>query len=139
MAGLQCYIYSEKKSVLKLADPGNFTFLQLHQLLENRYRELHAQGVGTTRRRAEVITMDKEEQLWQSSVLSTKSPLSFIRAVFYLNGVNFVLRGGDEHRKLKLSQFVFRDTLDPDNPGEVIRCVEYTEPGSKNRHGEGSN
>ena len=56
-------------------------------------------------------------------------------AVFYLNRVNFVLRGGDEHWKLKLSQFVFRDTLDPDNPGEVIWCVEYTKHGSKNRHG----
>ena len=55
--------------------------------------------------------------------------------MFYLNGINFVLRGGDEHRKLKLSQFTFRDTHDPDNPGELIRCVEYTEHGSKNRHG----
>lgn len=135
MAGLQRYIYSENKSMIKLADPGNSTFRQLHQVLENRYRELHAQGVGTTRRQAEVIIIDEEEQLWQSGVLSSESPLSLIHAVFYLNGVNFVLRGGDEHRKLKLSQFKFRDTLDPDNPGEVIRCVEYTEHGSKNRHG----
>ena len=53
MAGLQRYIYSKKNSVVRLADPRNSTFRQLHQLLENRYRELHAQGVGTTQRQAE--------------------------------------------------------------------------------------
>lgn len=42
------HILNEKNAVVKLADPGNSTFRQLHQVLENRYRGLHAQGVGTT-------------------------------------------------------------------------------------------
>ena len=40
-------------------------------------------------------------KLWQAGVLGSESPLSLLRAVFYLNGINFVLRGGEEHRKLK--------------------------------------
>ena len=34
----------------------------------------------------------------------TDSPKALFRAVFFLNGQNFCLRGGDEHRRLKLSQ-----------------------------------
>ena len=79
--------------------------------------------------------MDEEDQLWQTGVLSSESPLSLLRAVFYLNGVNFVLWGGDEHRKLKISQLAFKDVPDPHFPGQMIRCVEYTEHGSKNRPG----
>ena len=107
----------------------------MHQALENRYRELHADGVGTKRKQAEVISRDEEEQLWQSGILSSKSPQSLLRAVFYLNGINFVLRGGEEHRKLKISQLSFLDVPNPDSAGEMIRCVQYTEYGSKNRPG----
>ena len=32
-----------------------------------------------------------------------------------------------------MSQLKFRDLPDPDNPGQLISCVEYTEHGSKNR------
>ena len=120
LAGIQRYIFNEKNAVVKLTDPANSTFRTIHQVLENCYCDLHAEGVGATRRQAVVITTKEEEQLWQSGVLSSEYPLSLIRAVFYLNGINFVLRGGEEHRKLKLSQFTFRDTLDPDNSGELI-------------------
>ena len=55
--------------------------------------------------------------------------------LFYLNGINFVLRGGGEHRSLKISQFTFHNVPDPDNTQKIIRCVEYAEHGSKNRPG----
>lgn len=135
IAGIQRYITEKKCVPIRLVDPGNSVFQPLHRALDNRYRELHANGVGTTRRQAEVVTLDEEEQLWQTRVLSSESPLSLLRAVFYLNGINFVLRGGDEHRRLKISQFSFINVPDPDCPGEMIRCVQYTEHGSKNRPG----
>jgi len=69
------------------------------------------------------------------SILSSESPLGLLRAVFYLNGLNFVLRGGDEHRKLKISQLVFSEVANPENPSEMIRHVQYTEHESKNRPG----
>ena len=135
IAGLQRYIIDEKGVQVKLADPDNSVFRPLHRTLENRYRKLHATGVGTNRKQADVISLDEEDQLWQTGVLSSESPVSLLRAVFYLNGINFVLRGGDEHRKLKISQFNFLDVPDPDSPDQMIRCVEYTEHGSKNRPG----
>ena len=49
--------------------------------------------------------------------------------------MNFALRGGEEHRQLKLSQLVFRTVSDPEHPGETVDIVEYKEHGSKNRPG----
>ena len=57
-------------------------------------------------------------------VLSSESPLGLLCAVFFLNGVNFVFRGGDEHHKLKMSQFAFSEVANPDNPHEMIRYVQ---------------
>lgn len=70
-------------------------------------------------------------------MLSSELPLSLIHAVFYINGVNFVLQGGDEHQKLRISQFTFLDVPDPDCPEQIIRCVQYTAYGSMN-HPEGA-
>ena len=61
--------------------------------------------------------------------------IHLLHAVFYYNGVNFVLRGGSEHRSLKISQLKFRAVPDPESPTRVTECVEYTENGSKNRAG----
>ena len=63
--------------------------------------------------------------------------VALLNAVFFYNGVNFLLRGGEEHRELKISQFHFRnEVIDPENPDHMISCVEYREHGSKNRPGE---
>ena len=51
-------------------------------------------------------------------------PKSLLRAVFYFNGVNLCLRGGSEHRNLKLSQFQQLKNL-----GGYL----YVENGSKNQ------
>ena len=135
IAGIQRYINSKKSVPIRLADPSNPIWKPLHRVLDSRYRDLHAKGVGTSRRQAEVVSEDEEELLWSSGQFSSDSPEGLLKAVFYYNGLNFVLRGGQEHRELKVSQFNFRDVPDPDNPGELIRCVEYTEHGSKNRPG----
>ena len=135
VSGLQRYINELREHPIRLIDPTNPIFKSLHRVLEKRYRDLHALGIGTTKRQAEIITKDEEEKLWESGVLSSDSPAGLLRAVFYLNGLNFVLRGGDEHRRLKVSQLTFHEVQDPDNPSERIRCVEYTEHGSKNRPG----
>ena len=46
---------------------------------------------------------------WQMSVLSSESPLGLLHAVFYLNGLNFDLCGGDEYHKLKILQLAFSE------------------------------
>ena len=47
IAGIQRYISDVRGVPVRLADPSNTVFRPLHQALENRYRQLHATGVGT--------------------------------------------------------------------------------------------
>ena len=75
---------------------------------------------------AEVICKDEENRLWDSGIMSARFPSALLNAVFYSNGKNFCLRGGDEHRRLKLSQL--ERLRDPD------RYI-YTENCSKNHTG----
>ena len=135
ISGLQWYISEKKDSPVQLADLTNPIFKDLHRVLHQRYRNLHVQGVGVTQCQADVITPSEEEKLWKCGVLSADSPSSLLQAVFYLNGLNFVLHGGEEHRSLKILQLMFRDVADPDRPGKTICCVDYAEHGSKNRSG----
>ena len=55
-----------------------------------------------------------------------------MNAVFFYNGKNFCLRGGADHRNLKLSQFK-KETSTID--GKEIPCYIYSEFGSKNNQG----
>ena len=65
-------------------------------------------------------------KLWVSGVVELPMPTSLQNAVFYTIGKMFFLRGGQEHRSLKLSQFVC--SKEPD-------CYVYHENTSKNHNG----
>ena len=47
IAGIQRYITDQKNVPIRLVDACNGAFQPLHQALDNRYSELHANGVGT--------------------------------------------------------------------------------------------
>ena len=47
-------------------------------------------------------------------------------------GLNFILRGGQEHRGLKIFQLNVRTVPDPEDPARTTTCVEYRKHGSKN-------
>ena len=65
--------------------------------------KLHSEGVGRHVKHAETISVDEENQLWDRGVLNTTTPRGLQNAVFYVIGKMFCLRGGQEHRALKLS------------------------------------
>ena len=82
----------------------NPEFKMLHGTLNSHFHKLHESGVGTKVKHAEIICKDEENRLWDSGIMSARSPSALLNAVFYSNGKNVCLRGGDEHRRLKLSQ-----------------------------------
>ena len=96
-------------------------FQVLHRTI---YRQLRAQGVGATKHSAEVFSKEDENLLWSSGIIGINNPLSLQQAIFLYNGNNVCLRGGQEHRSLKLSQFTRNED-----------CYIYTEKVSKNRAG----
>ena len=109
--------FLEKKSV---------DFVDFHRSLDNIFRKLREDGIGAGSRHAPTISIEEESLLWEKGVLNDSTPRGLLRAVFYYNGKNFILRGGQEHRDLKLSQL---ERLT--NPDRYV----YTENASKNRGG----
>ena len=102
-------------------------FIKLHNAIDNVFKQLRKDGIGSGSKHAEIVTKVEENQLWEAGVLGTSDPKTLLRTVFYLNGKNFCLRGGQEHRELKISQLTW------------VSCPQegyiYTENASKNQSG----
>ena len=84
-----------------MSDPE---FLPLRKL-DSLYRKLHSAGIGSSVRKTEVLNDEDEEKVWASGVLNPDTLQGLLKCAFFLNGKNFCLRGGIEHRELKLSQY----------------------------------
>ena len=105
-------------------DKNDHRFRGFRGTCDTEFQRLHQNGVGADVKHAEIITSEEEETLWSAGVLGVSSPKALLRAIFFLNGKNFCLRGGQEHRDLKLSQFV-----------RGVDHWRYVENGSKNHNG----
>ena len=103
-------------------DKKDSRFRQLQGTLDAYFHNLHSEGIG---RHAETISTEEENQLWETGVLDINTPKGLQNAVFYTIGKMFCLRGGQEHRALKLSQ------LQRCDDGRYV----YYENVSKNRNG----
>ena len=103
LTGILRHMRNLNPSSPNFLDTDDHNFSRFHNTLDNILRELRTDGVGVLKH-AEVLTKDDEETLWQCGVLTTKTPIGLLRAVFFLNGKLFCLRGGEEHRQLKISQ-----------------------------------
>ena len=112
---------TQAPNIFDKSDPA---FKELHSTMDSLYRKLRAAGIGAEKHSAKPFTKQDENKLWEQGIMGTCSPTSLLRAVFFYNGKNFCLRGGEEHRNLKLS---------------LLKRTEngymYTENASKNRQG----
>ena len=94
---------------------------------------LRKKGIGATKKHAAVICPEDEIQMWESGVLGVDSQWSLARATFFVVGLHFCLRGGQEHRELAVSQF----TIFPsDGSYTVASHYQYAEYGLKNHQGK---
>ena len=91
-------------------------------------RQLREACVGASLKHHEVISKEEENMVWSKGIVGITSPKVLLRALFFANGKYLCLRGGREHKELKLSQFTFGR-----NKGSEF--VRYVESGSKNWSG----
>ena len=108
---------------LKKDDPD---FSKFQTTLDNLFKMLRSDGIGSDFSPTEGITLEEEKLLWTSGVLDVETPTGLLRAAFFTCGKCFCLRGGQEHRNLALSQLQRKQ-----NPDRYI----YTENSSKNKQG----
>ena len=92
----------KKLNSFNIFSRDNPDFKLLYNTCDSLFRELREEGHGSESKATEPITKE-DEKLWSSGVLSPSTPQGLLNAVF-LNGKNFALCGGAEHRCLKLSQ-----------------------------------
>ena len=126
LAGLLRYARSYSADFPNFLDKSDLRFCELRAACDNVARQLRKDGVGAEVKHAEVFTSEEEAKLWESGTIGITSPLALVRAVFFYVGKTLCLRGGQEQRDLKPSQFCRK--YDPD------RYV-YVENGSKNHPG----
>ena len=103
-----------------IMDKDNLRFCVLRSTVDNVFRQLRSQGIGTEVRHALIITANEEEQLWLLSVLTTTTPKGLQREVF-------LLAGWPGTEKLNF-HFVSK-------PGCDLHCAVYEEHSSKNHPG----
>ena len=106
-------------------------FFDLKNTLDNRMKQLSKEGKIAPRIKAEPITINEEEALWNAGVLGDDNPEKLVNTVLYLNGVHFALRAADEHKSLKMG-LQFKVGYD-DSVG--LKYLEYTECTSKCNQG----
>jgi len=123
-SGLLRYMRSINPECPNILSKECHLFNGLHNTLDGLFRKLRAEGVGSSSKNAEPFTKDEENCLWKQGTVGIHSPNSLLNAIFFYNGKGCCLRGGEEHRNLKLSQFQ-----------KIDNGYIYTENTSKNRSG----
>ena len=130
LAVLQRMMHANKVP-FNIFDKSDMQFRDLHMTLDTVCVSLRKEGIGASVKHADVISLEHEELMWQKGVLGVHSLDSLLRAVFYTVGLHFCLRGGQEHRDLKRSQF----TRIPADGYDASTYYQYIENGSKNYQG----
>ena len=107
-------------------------FKPVKHVCDSVFKRLHAKGIGTETKATAVLSVTEEDGLWESGVMGLDTPVGLLNAVFFYNGKKFCLRGGAEHRNLKLSQIKKEITV---VDGKMVNSYVYQEFGSKNNQG----
>ena len=92
-------------------------------------KRLRALGLGVKVRRAEPISIQEENLLWEKGLLGNDSPQVLLDTMIFLCGLYLSLRSGKEHRDLAWDQIELVEP--PDAPPFLL----YTENVSKNNSG----
>ena len=82
-------------------------FKLFRDALDARRKSLLAEGIGTTPKRADPVSHQDEEALWESEAISTTSALGLSNGVYFYNCKVFGFRSKDEHVELQAEQYSF--------------------------------
>jgi len=126
LSSVQNYIELKGKKV------GFFSGREFEKLRKSSDVEMKSsarRNLGLNRKQAEVITVDIEKLLWKQGILGSDNPECLLRTVYYLIGLKYGMRAGDEHRRLGLNNFSF----ETDSMGKEY--LLYSEEVSKTYHG----
>ena len=76
-------------------------FLPFQKTLDDEMKWLRAKGLGSAPKRAEPLTYDDEEKMWNEGVLGDSSPKQFLETIIYMCGLYFAMQSETEHYNLR--------------------------------------
>ena len=100
------------------------------KVLNGKAISLQRKGKGKRPNRADVVTIEEEELLW-NNILGKDNPTSLNYTTFFLLGQHFGTRGRQEHHQMRLEEF--KITRDPYT--KQISQVEWIEGPTRTRQG----
>ena len=106
-------------------------FTDFQKCLDGVMKKLKADGLGNSKRQAEPISFEEEDYLWSSRQLGMHCPQALVDTLFYLVGICFGLRGGQEQRQLRWNP----PQLSVVEPPDGRKYLQYIEDISKNNCG----
>ena len=122
------HLHQTNSTIDSFADPEFSSFVSS---LDSEMKRLQSNGLGSTRRKAEVITPEEEDKLWKKGLLGDSTPQTILDTMVFCNCLYFALRSGQEHRQLRLNPCQIEVI---EQPGERP-YLKYSEDISKNRPG----
>ena len=126
--GIMRFVRTNGMNVDIFKDEG---FAKCRAVLDLEMKRLQAAGKGTMQKKAEIISYEIEEILWEKGILGDGNPHSLLDTMLFMNGLYFALRGGKEHRQLRHHPSQIQLV---EKPGERAYLV-YREDISKNHQG----
>ena len=121
---IQKYLFSNG-SKWKLIEGGQFE--NLRNVLDNTMKECAAKSIGTTVKRTEFLSLEKENSLWEQGILGEGNPAQLHDTVLFLIGMNIGLRAGDEHYNLHRDGPDLPSQMQFKRNDEEVQCLVYTE------------
>ena len=126
VCGLQRYLEFKGRIVQFFKD---VIFKDIKYAVDNTMQQRTREGVGITKQKVDIVSIDQENYLWEKGFLGSQDGEHLLNAVFWVIGIHFGLRGGEDHRNLSMKNF----TVAEDEHG--VRYLEYTESVSKANRG----
>ena len=84
-------------------------FNRFRQVLDGEMKRLSVKGLGSVKR-SEPILPDEEDKMWKKGQLGDRNPRVLLNTLIFLNGRNFALRSGQEHRNLRYRPAQIKET-----------------------------
>ena len=109
VAAIQRHLRENGRPEINFYDKNDPTFDLLRKSVDARMRELNSAGEGTIKKQAQPITPEMEATLWDKGIFSRETSKGLLNVVFWYSCKLFGLRAADEHRDLKVSQFIIGD------------------------------
>jgi len=109
-----------------------YEFSKCREILKCKQKDLKKQGKGNFPKRAEALTDDEVNELYEKELLGSSTPSSMLNTLWYQNTLHFGIRGGgEEHRQLQ-----WHDIQLKHDSTMKLDYLEYNERQTKTRTGD---